>query len=515
MHGGTRWSFRDNHVHGMPATAGEPVTSVRIDCTLASGPCRVTGNTIVGSDRAQRARHLLDARSPAASSASTRRCWATTCRAAVATASRCADPAASRANDNVLVRCHGQRGRQQLAQLGLDRQPARDLRARGRRRDVDPRHDRQPGDRRQPVRVQPAHQRRRRCTRSPRRTAHLAGLYLDANYAAQGVLASTPRARCTGGTCGGELCDDDGGCGACGGRCGGFGVFDHDHIANLIVTGEIRIESATNVIVQGNVVIGTAGKGAVEPDPLHQPARGRAERRHRRRRQPARQARRRRRATSPASSSTTPAAAASPASRITGNTLRAGSGAGARQRSAGRHPPHPAARRVARGADRGQQLRQRPASRWSASRPRRCAPRRGSPATSASTRTTRAPAPRDPHRARAHATSHAPGARRRPPRPALGLALDAGKTYALDGHLRFRAADARTGLATALGAPAGSAVSVVAACRARRRAGPAAGGADGAPARLPLAVRRQRGVALRDGDHRHQRRTARAALGAG
>jgi hypothetical protein len=85
----------------------------------------------------------------------------------------------------------------------------------------------------------------------------VAGLYVDANYAAQGVFFDA-KGRCTGGTCGGESCDDDGGCAACGGGCREYGVFDHDHVANLIVTGEIRIENATNLVVQGNVVIGRA-----------------------------------------------------------------------------------------------------------------------------------------------------------------------------------------------------------------------------------------------------------------
>src|SRR5262249_16609540 len=88
----------------------------------------------------------------------------------------------------------------------------------------------------------------------------VAGLYVDANYAAQGIFFDA-KGRCTGGSCGGESCDDDGGCAACGGGCGQYGVFDHDHVANLIVTGEIRIENPTNLVVEGNVVIGRAPSG--------------------------------------------------------------------------------------------------------------------------------------------------------------------------------------------------------------------------------------------------------------
>lgn len=54
-HGGARWEFRDNTVHGVPPGKGEPLSLVRLDCTLASGPCVIAGNTI---DRASQRRVL-------------------------------------------------------------------------------------------------------------------------------------------------------------------------------------------------------------------------------------------------------------------------------------------------------------------------------------------------------------------------------------------------------------------------------------------------------------------------
>jgi hypothetical protein len=56
------------------------------------------------------------------------------------------------------------------------------------------------------------------------------------------------------------------------------------------------------------------------------------------------------------------------------------------------------------------------------------------------------------------------------PEPALALAVAAGRTYAIDGHLRVRAADARTGIALDLAAPRGATASLVA-----RASGDAAG----------------------------------------
>ena len=70
------------------------------------------------------------------------------------------------------------------------------------------------------------------------------------------------------------------------------------------------------------------------------------------------------------------------------------------------------------------------------------------------------------------------------PEPALALELAAHATYAIEGHLRIRAAGPTTGLALDLGAPRGATASVVA-----RASGDAAGVLlTGSPAMLPLAA---------------------------
>ena len=199
------------------------------------------------------------------------------------------------------------------------------------------------------------------------------------------------RGRCEGGTCGGDTCDDDGGCAGCGGRCTDFGIFDHDHVANLIVTGQILIENATNLVVEGNVVIGRAAAGPLAQIHLVNPRAdapiggivvasnrlgqgrvgGQRARLHRARR------RGRRRLLGP---------------HHHGQRVRRGSDA--RSREAPHRParagrsPDAAARDVALAADRRQQLRQHAPTPWSASTRRRCARRPACRATSASVRAT-------------------------------------------------------------------------------------------------------------------------------
>ena len=91
----------------------------------------------------------------------------------------------------------------------------------------------------------------------------------------------------------------------------------------------------------------------------------------------------------------------------------------------------------------------------------------------------------------------------------------AGRSYAIDGHLRLRAADARTGVALGFGAPPGSTISIVLRAEPGAAASVLLASADAPPALLPLVV----------GDNvlsisgtvttAAQRRPARAALGAG
>jgi hypothetical protein len=258
-HGGARWTFRDNVVHGMPATAGAPLSSVRLDCTLASGPCLIAHNTIFGSDTAQRRDTCLTVTAGGYIGFNTQVLgnYLQGCGGSCLEARR---PGGITANDNVLVRCHDSAvdnsslnsvwSGNQLGTIGAEAGATMSI------------HD-TIGNQvivGNQLAVNPS-------TKAPSLYAvasphaKMTGVYLDADYAAQGVFFDAKGA-CAGGSCAGELCDDDGGCGSCGGRCADHGVFDHDHVAHLIVTGDIRIENATNLIVQGNIVLGTAGADA-------------------------------------------------------------------------------------------------------------------------------------------------------------------------------------------------------------------------------------------------------------
>ena len=256
--GGARWTFRDNTVHGMSSAPGEPLSSVRLDCTLASGPCLIANNTIVGSESAARGDTCLTVTAGGFVGFNTQVLgnYLQGCGKDCLAVRR---PGGITASDNVFVRCldnavdnsslNSVWTGNQLATAGKDAGALMSIHDTignqvivGNQFAVNPRSS-----------APAVH-----AIAMP--DARLAGLYVDGNYAAQGVWFDA-KGKCGGGTCGGETCDGDGGCAGCGGGCTAYGVFDHDHVANLIVTGEIRIESATNVVVQGNIVIGTAGEG--------------------------------------------------------------------------------------------------------------------------------------------------------------------------------------------------------------------------------------------------------------
>jgi hypothetical protein len=257
--GGARWAFRDNTVRGTPPGAGEPSSLVRLDCTIAGGPCTIAGNAIFGSDSPERRDTCLTV-TPGGFIGFNTQVLGNYVHGCGGDCLAVRAPGGVTANGNTLVRCFDNAvddaslnsvwTGNQLATSGAGAGAALLIHDTignqvivGNQLAVNPR------------------------TRAPAVHAiadargNVAGIYLDANYAAQGVFLDA-RGRCEGGSCGGGACDDDAGCGACGGRCTDFGTFDHDHVANLIVTGEIRVENATNLVVQGNVVIGTAGDGS-------------------------------------------------------------------------------------------------------------------------------------------------------------------------------------------------------------------------------------------------------------
>jgi len=257
--GGTRWAFRDNFVHGMPPGEGPPISAVRVDCTLASGPCRVERNTIIGSNSDRRRDTCLTLSAGGMISFATQ-IVGNYIQDCGGDCLRLLPPGGGVANDNVLVRCHDNAvDNSSLNSVWTGNQLATAGTAAGATMSI---HDTignqvivgnqfsmNPQARAPAVHAQSA------------AGQGVAGLYVDANYAAQGIFFDA-KGRCAGGSCGGESCDDDGGCAACGGGCGEYGPFDHDHVSNLIVTGEIRVESATNLVVEGNVVIGRAPAGS-------------------------------------------------------------------------------------------------------------------------------------------------------------------------------------------------------------------------------------------------------------
>lgn len=256
--GGSRWEFRDNTVRGSPSGAGPPLSLVRVDCTLASGPCVIAGNTIFGSGSVARRDTCLTVTAGGFVGFNTQVLgnYVQDC------GGDCLEvlgPGGVTVNDNTLVRCFDNAADDaslnsvwtgnQLSTTGPDAGAVLSIHDTignqlivGNQLNVNPRS-----------KAPAVH-----AIAMP--GAHLAGIYLDSNYAAQGVFFDA-RGRCSGGTCDAAACDDDGGCGSCGGRCTDYGLFDHDHVANLIVTGEIRVENATNLVVQGNVIIGTADAG--------------------------------------------------------------------------------------------------------------------------------------------------------------------------------------------------------------------------------------------------------------
>ena len=257
-HGGARWSFRDNVVHGMPAAAGEPITSVRLDCTLAAGPCLIANNTIFGSEATERHDTCLTVGAGGFVGFNTQ-LLGNYLQGCGGDCLEVRPPGGITANDNVFVRCRDNAvDNSSLNSVWTGNQFATQGEQAGATMSI---HDTIGNQ------VIVGNQ----FSMNPRTSApaiyalaparwRLAGLYIDDDYAAQGLWFDAQGA-CRGGSCGGEACDDDGACGACGGRCTDHGIFDHDHVSNLIVTGDIRIESATNLVVQGNIVLGTAGAG--------------------------------------------------------------------------------------------------------------------------------------------------------------------------------------------------------------------------------------------------------------
>lgn len=256
--GGSRWEFRDNTVRGAPPGPGEPLSLVRIDCTLASGPCVIQGNTIFGSGSAERRDTCLTVGAGGFVGFNTQVLgnYLQDCGGDCLEVRR---PGGITANDNTLVRCFDNAADDaslnsvwtgnQMSTTGPDAGAVLSIHDTiGNQVIVGNQLNANPKSKAPAVHA----------VAMP--GAHLAGIYLDSNYAAQGVFFDA-RGRCGGGTCDGAACDDDAGCGACGGTCSDYGLFDHDHIANLIVTGEITVENATNLVVQGNIIIGIAGAG--------------------------------------------------------------------------------------------------------------------------------------------------------------------------------------------------------------------------------------------------------------
>ena len=270
--GGARWEFRGNTVRGTPPGKGDPLSLVRLDCTLASGPCVIADNAIFGSGSPERRDTCLTVTPGGFIGFNTQVLgnWVEGCGGDCLEVRR---PGGVTANGNTLVRCFDNAvDNASLNSVWTGNQLGTSGEGAGAVLSI---HDTIGNQ------VIVGNQ----LTMNPSSSApavhaiagagaNMAGLYLDANYAAQGVFLDA-RGRCGGGTCDGAACDDDGGCGACGGRCADFGVFDHDHLASLIVTGEIRIENATNLLVQGNVVIGSTGEGPSSAIRLVNPRGGR------------------------------------------------------------------------------------------------------------------------------------------------------------------------------------------------------------------------------------------------
>ena len=470
--GGARWEFRGNTVHGVPRGKGDPLSLVRLDCTLASGPCVVADNAIFGSDAFERHDTCLTL-SPGGFIGFNTQVLGNWVQGCGGDCLAVRPPGGVTASGNTLVRCHDNAvDNSSLNSIWTGNQLSTSGPEAGASMSI---HDTIGNQ----VIVGNQLSVNTR-SKAPALHAianagsHLAGIYLDSNYAAQGVFFDA-RGRCGGGTCNGASCDDDAACGACGGSCTDYGLFDHDHVANLIVKTAIVVENATNLVVQGNVVIGTAGAGPSSTIRIVNPG-GRipnggivvADNQIGQR-------------TGPKSDLACielddVGGGGFAGVTITGNTC----GEDAALAPRGAAPPVRV--RVARAP-----------GPWRAvliAGNNFGATRAGldgftSPEVRAGTRVsgnfgagvgdapTRADAPPSAGgTVVAHLRSDVVRAENATPaaEPGLALALEAGTTYAIDGHLRVHAADARTGLTLDLAAPAGSTTSLVA-----RASGDAAG----------------------------------------
>lgn len=484
--GGARWEFRGNTVRGVPSGEGDPLSLVRLDCTLASGPCTIAGNAIFGSDSPERRDTCLTVSPGGFIGFNTQILgnWVQGCGGDCLEVRR---PGGVTANDNTLVRCFDNAvddsslnsvwTGNQLATSGEDAGAILSIHDTignqvivGNQLAVNPR------------------------TTSPAVHAiagagsHLAGIWLDANYAAQGVFFDA-RGRCSGGTCDGASCDDDGACGACGGRCSDYGVFDHDHVANLIVTGEIVVENATNLVVQGNVVIGAAGEGAASAIRLVNPRGGApnggivvADNQIGKR-------------TGPKSDLACIVLDDAGGGGFAGVTI-SGNTCGEDPALAPRGAAPPVGVRVARtpGAWRSVLIT---GNNFGATRAgldgftspevragTRVSGNAGADAGDAPTLADAASSARGAIVAHVRTDVERAGSTTPAAEPSLALPLAAGRSYAIDGHLRVRAADARSGITLDLGLPAGTTASIVA-----RASGDAPGVLlSGSPGTLSLAT---------------------------
>lgn len=462
--GGARWAFRDNTVHGMPKGPGDPLSLVRLDCTLASGPCVVAGNTIFGSDSPARRDTCLTI-SPGGFIGFNTQVLGNYVQGCGGDCLEVRRPGGVTANDNTLVRCFDNAvDDSSLNSVWTGNQLSTSGEGAGATLSIHDTIGNQVIVGNQ-LSVNPS-------SKSPAVHAiaapgsNLAGIWLDSNYAAQGVFFDA-RGRCGGGTCDGATCDDDAGCGACGGRCADYGVFDHDHVANLVIKTAIVVENATNLVVQGNIVIGTAGDGASSAIRLVNPRAGRpnggivvADNQIGQRSGPK---------SDLACIELDDAAGGGFAGvTISGNTC--GEDAALAPRGAAR----PVGVRVTRtpGAWRSVLIA---GNNFGATRSgldgftsaevragTRVAGNVGTDVGDATTLTDAASAERGTIVAHVRHDVLRAGSAAPAPEPALALPLNAGKSYAIDGHLRVHADDARTGIALDLTAPAGATPSIVA-----------------------------------------------------
>ena len=484
--GGTRWEFRDNTVRGVPPGQGEPLTLVRLDCTLASGPCVIAGNAIFGSDSAERRDTCLTI-TPGGFVGFNTQVLGNYVQGCGGDCLEVRRPGGVTANDNTLVRCFdnavddaslnsvwtgnqlGTAGAGAGAILSIHDTIGNQVIV-GNQLAVNPRSS------------APA------VHAIAAAGGNVAGVYLDTNYVAQGVFFDA-RGRCDGGTCSGAECDDDAGCGACSGRCTDFGTFDHDHVANLIVTGEIRVENATNLVVQGNIVIGVAREGSSSAIRLANPRAERpnggivvADNRIGKKAGP--------RGSLACIEIDDAGGGGFAGVTITGNSCGedpALAGPGAAMRPVGvrlARPPRLWRSVLIANNDLG--ATSEGLAGFTSPEVRAATHVSGNVGAGAGDAPSLDDAQRDAADVRlAHVRADVVRAESGVPaaEPALTLPVAAHATYAIEGHLRLRAADAATGLALDLGTPPGAVTSIVA-----RASGDAAGVLlTGSAARLPLA----------------------------